>query len=47
VPYGALRLRNPAMPPPGTLRRVEPLAIDLRAYADRWRLEASHGDQTE
>jgi sugar (pentulose or hexulose) kinase len=47
VPYGALRLCNPAMPPPGTLRRVEPLAIDLKAYADRWRLEATRSEQTE
>jgi sugar (pentulose or hexulose) kinase len=47
VPYGALRLRNPAMPPPGTLRRVEPLTIDLMAYADRWRLEAAHLEQAE
>jgi sugar (pentulose or hexulose) kinase len=44
VPYGALRLRNPAMPPPGTLRRVEPLASDLKTYADRWRLEAARSE---
>jgi hypothetical protein len=40
VPYGALRLHNPGVPPPGTLRRVEPLPIDLKSYADRWRFEA-------
>jgi sugar (pentulose or hexulose) kinase len=45
VPYGALRLSNTAMPPPGTLRRVEPLTIDLGTYADRWRLEAAHMEQ--
>ena len=41
VPYGALRLCNPAMPPPGVLRRVDPLPLDLKSYADRWRLEAT------
>ena len=45
VPYGALRLSNPGLPPPGTLRRVEPLAIDLTAYADRWRFEANRVEQ--
>jgi sugar (pentulose or hexulose) kinase len=41
VSYGALRLCNPGIPPPGTLRRVDPLTIDLMAYADRWRFEAA------
>jgi sugar (pentulose or hexulose) kinase len=47
VPYGALRLCNPAMPPPGSLRRIEPLADDLKAYAERWRLEAARSEHGE
>jgi sugar (pentulose or hexulose) kinase len=47
VPYGALRLCDPTMPPPGALRRVDPLASDLNAYADRWRLEAARSEQAE
>lgn len=41
VPYGALRLIAPALPPPGSLRRVTPLDMDLSAYKARWREEAS------
>jgi len=47
VPYGALRLSNPRLPPPGKLRRVEPLAIDLVAYADRWRFEAARMERVK
>ena len=38
--YGALRLAMPELSPPSTLTRVEPLAVDLAAYADAWRREA-------
>jgi sugar (pentulose or hexulose) kinase len=40
VPYGALRLLMPRLPPPGELRRVEPLTIDLSNYRSAWRNEA-------
>ncbi len=40
VPYGALRLMHPGLPPQGSLRRVEPLAVDLTDYRTIWRLEA-------
>lgn len=37
VPYGALRLVDPALPPRGTLERVIPLELDLADYKRRWR----------
>lgn len=44
VPYGALRLIDPTLPPLVSLRRVEPLATDLAEYKTRWRLEAVRGE---
>lgn len=41
VAYGALRLVSPTLPPPGELTAVEPLAIDLSAYAAEWRARAA------
>lgn len=41
VPYGALRLLNPQLPAPAALRHVQPLAVDLTSYSDRWRCEAA------
>lgn len=41
VAYGALRLLDPGLVPSGELRRVEPLAADLSAYAEGWRAGAS------
>lgn len=40
VAYGALRLVSPHLPPPCELTPIEPLEIDLRAYADEWRARA-------
>jgi len=40
VPYGALRLLDPTLPPPGSLQRVEPIDADLSAYRLTWRREA-------
>lgn len=40
VPYGALRLLKPDLPPPSPLTPVPPLALDLSLYARRWRLLA-------
>jgi hypothetical protein len=37
---GALRLVAPDLAPPSGLVRVEPLAIDLRVFADDWRRHA-------
>ncbi|WP_353227825.1 FGGY family carbohydrate kinase [Novosphingobium sp.] len=37
VAFGALRLIDPALAPPTQLRRVEPLAADLRGYRAGWR----------
>lgn len=37
VPYGALRLLKPGLPPPSPLTPVEPLSLDLSLYARRWR----------
>lgn len=37
VPYGALRLLKPDLSPPSPLTPVEPLDLDLTAYAGRWR----------
>jgi sugar (pentulose or hexulose) kinase len=40
VAYGALRLAATDLPPPCELTRVEPLEIDLTAYATQWRARA-------
>ena len=40
VSYGALRLLDPSLKPQSTLRKVEPLDLDLSAYRARWREEA-------
>lgn len=40
VAYGAQRLLDPGVVPPGELRRVEPLPEDLTAYAEQWRADA-------
>jgi sugar (pentulose or hexulose) kinase len=40
VPYGALRLVNPALTPPARLEPVVPLAAELDDYAGRWRAAA-------
>jgi len=45
VPYGALRLLNPILPPPGSLRRVEPLAVEIGDYAATWQREAARLEQ--
>jgi sugar (pentulose or hexulose) kinase len=44
VAYGALRLLNPRLPAPATLREVEPLSVDLTSYAARWRETAAGED---
>jgi sugar (pentulose or hexulose) kinase len=36
IPYGALRLVDPGLQPPGSLRRVAPLTADLGHYKDEW-----------
>ncbi len=36
VPYGALRLVDPALPPPAALRRARPLEADLGRYRTEW-----------
>lgn len=36
VPCGALRLVDPALAPPGALRRIEPLAAELAGYRAQW-----------
>jgi len=40
VAYGALRLVHPQLQPPSQLTAVEPLSVDLRAYAEQWRARA-------
>ncbi len=40
VSYGALRLLDPTLPPPGQLKTVERLPVDLQEYRARWRSEA-------
>ena len=37
VPYGALRLLDPAVGPSGALQRIAPLEADLTHYKERWR----------
>jgi sugar (pentulose or hexulose) kinase len=39
VPYGALRLLDPALAPGGNLERVEPLGVNLDDERRRWREE--------
>lgn len=39
VPYGALRLIDPALPPPSPLQRVAPLPFSLDAYREAWRAQ--------
>ena len=41
VPYGALRLIQPALPPASALAAVEPLDIDFSDYARQWREHAA------
>ncbi|RST32165.1 carbohydrate kinase [Sphingomonas ginkgonis] len=36
VSFGALRLLDPSLQPQSSLRRVEPLELDLTAYRSRW-----------
>ena len=37
VSFGALRLVYPGLKPQGELTRVEPMAVDISSYANRWR----------
>lgn len=37
VSYGALRVIDPSLPPPGRLVPVLPLPVDMMAYRSRWR----------
>ena len=46
VAYGALRLVDPALPPAGSLTRVEPLAVDLGEFRQEWRSEAQRLEQS-
>ena len=39
VSFGALRLINPDLVPQASLRRVEPLDVDLDSYRSRWLAE--------
>jgi sugar (pentulose or hexulose) kinase len=41
VPYGALRLLEPALPPASELVPVEPLGIDFSNYTRQWREHAA------
>jgi sugar (pentulose or hexulose) kinase len=41
VPYGALRLLDPSLPPSSPLMPVEPLAVDFSAYVRQWRQHAA------
>jgi len=41
VPYGALRLLDPALAPAAPLRAVEPLDVDFSAYTSEWREHAA------
>jgi sugar (pentulose or hexulose) kinase len=41
VPYGALRLIDPALPPPSPLTKIQPLDVDFSAYAEAWRAHAA------
>jgi hypothetical protein len=41
VPYGALRLLVPSLPPSSPLKPVEPLHLDFSEYARQWREHAA------
>ena len=41
VSYGALRLIDQNLPPLSGLVRVEPLEVDISAYAAQWRRDAA------
>jgi sugar (pentulose or hexulose) kinase len=41
VPYGALRLLDPSLPPSSPLTPVEPLAVDFSEYSRQWREHAA------
>jgi len=41
VPYGALRLLDPSLPPSSPLQPVEPLGVDFGGYARLWREHAA------
>ncbi|WP_293353547.1 carbohydrate kinase [Phenylobacterium sp.] len=43
VPYGALRLIDPTLPPKSPLQRVAPLPFSLDAYRQAWREQIAHG----
>lgn len=44
VPCGALRLIDPGLSPPGTLRRAAPLPGDLAGYRDGWLRHIGEGE---
>jgi sugar (pentulose or hexulose) kinase len=44
VSFGALRLINPAISPPGKLARVAPLDDDLSGYKTKWHQRIEQGD---
>jgi sugar (pentulose or hexulose) kinase len=44
VPYGALRLLDPSLPPSSPLTPVQPLAMDFSDYARQWREHAGQSD---
>jgi sugar (pentulose or hexulose) kinase len=41
--FGACRIANPALRPPGKLTRIAPLPLDLAAYRTEWRIRAEQG----
>ena len=41
VSYGALRLVDPTLSVPASLRRIEPLPVSVTAYKSAWRTEAN------
>lgn len=41
VPYGALRLLDPALPPASPLTELAPLDVDFSGYAAEWRAHAA------
>jgi len=47
VSYGALRLLDSRLPPPGELRLVEPLPLDLAGYRARWRAQAERMENAD
>jgi sugar (pentulose or hexulose) kinase len=44
IPYGALRLVDPGLPPPGSLRRIAPLAAELKYYKAEWLRRIAEGE---